>query len=107
MTRRPDLETPNSAIIWFEIPIPQTKSLIIATGYRQWQLPKETGIKNSLSANSKKNRWTQFLVKYTMALDEGKHIVTMFDDNINTLNQADFTNRKHVKEMRDTFMNHG
>ena len=38
-----------------------------------------------------------------MVLDEAKHVVTMFDDNINTLNQGDFTNRKHIKEMRDSF----
>ena len=47
VTRRSDLEFDKSAIFWLELQITSTKKLLIGAGYRQWQLPKECGIKNS------------------------------------------------------------
>ena len=35
-----DLEIPSQAIIWIEIPLANTKNLLLVGGYRQWQLPK-------------------------------------------------------------------
>ena len=38
---------------------------------------------------------------YSKALSEGKQIITLMDDNINTLDNADFTNRQYIKDMKD------
>ena len=45
------------------------------------------------------------LSKYNLAIKEGKDIVTLMDDNINTLTNANFGNRAHIKDMKESFDN--
>ena len=52
--RRTDLEIVNQATIWIEIPLIKSNNLLIAGGYRQWQLPKSSNIANLGSPNNKK-----------------------------------------------------
>ena len=52
-------------------------------------------------SSNQKQRWSSFLSKYSKALSEGKQIITAMDDNINTLDNADFTNRQYIKYMKD------
>ena len=40
-----------------------------------------------------------------MALKEGKDIITLMDDNINTLPNADFQNRVFLRDMKDNSNN--
>ena len=103
--RRSDLENINQAIIWIEIPLMKSNNLLIAGGYRQWKLPKEVNFPNSGSPNNQKLRWDAFLKKYQLALNEGKDICTLMDDNINTLFNADLSNRTHILDMKESFEN--
>ena len=57
---------------------------------------------NSGSATNQKLRWDCFLSKYQIAVDEGKDICTLMDDNINTLSSADFSNRVHIRDMKES-----
>ena len=99
---RTDLEITNQAIIWIEIPLINSNNLIIAGGYRQWQFPKIVNVSNSGSASNQKLRWDGFLSKYKIAVDEGKDICTFMDDNINTLPYADYSNRMHIRDMKES-----
>ena len=102
---RTDLEIPNLAIIWIEIPLTKSNNLIIAGGYRQWQIPKSCNINNSGSPANKRSRWDSFLSKYQIAINEGKDVCTLMDDNINTLPNADFSNRAYLSDMKEIFEN--
>ena len=68
-------------------------------------IAKKSNIINSGSSTNQKTRWEGFLSKYKLAIEEGKDIVTLMDDNINTLTNADFGNRAHIKDMKESFDN--
>ena len=82
--RRVDLEDEKIASIWLECGLPNQKSILICIGYRQWQLVKQTD-KRSASIAAQLNRWTQFLNKWEIALQEDKEVVVTLDANIDHL----------------------
>ena len=100
---RTDLEIKNQAIIWIEIPLNNTNNLMIAGGYRQWKLPKDVSSSNSGSPANQIARWDGFLAKYQLAINEGKDICTLMDDNINTLSDADLSSRLYIRDMKENF----
>ena len=57
---------------------------------------------------NQKGRWHDFLTKYQLALKEGKDVCTLMDANINTLFNADLSNRIYIRDMKEcleTFIN--
>ena len=50
-------------------------------------------------------KWDGFISKYQTAINEGKDVWTLMDDNINTLPSEDFNNRVYLRDMKESFEN--
>merc|ERR1712240_894556 len=104
--KRQDLEDDETSTVWIELKIPKQKSVLIASIYRQWSLPKALGILKSNNMHNQYNRWTMVLDKWTRAYKEKKEIIVLTDDNIDHNNSTFNTNYKvgSIKDMTVDFL---
>jgi hypothetical protein len=58
-------------------------------GYRQWSLPAAANIPNSDKIPKQLDRWTQTLNLWTKANNEGKEVIVMMDDNLDSSSWSD------------------
>ena len=83
--RRHDLEDKHISTIWVEILISKRKSLLVCAYYRQWSLPTICNVPNSNSPTAQKDRYTLYSEQLKKASMEGKDIIILTDENINSL----------------------
>merc|ERR1712240_272533 len=89
--RRKDLENDYIASIWVQIKINSKVSTLISSFYRQWSLPQELKINNSNSPASQKDRYSIFTNQISRASKEGRDIVILTDENIDSLQDKSST----------------
>ena len=104
--RRGDLESNDTSTIWVEIKLPQNKSFLIMGGYRQWRTPKKMGIKNSVSTENQIKRYRSILENWTKASLEGKDIIIMMDDNVDTLSNTEHNKKFKVSRIYNMHQEH-
>ncbi len=105
-TRRHDLEDKNTSTVWLEVKIPNTKSILFMSGYRQWQLPKNHSNYNTESHTvpQQYKRLDNILTKWTTALQQHKNTIVMMDDNIDTLPNNIHNNKYKIQTLKNRLM---
>ena len=79
------MENEYIASVWVEIIISKRVSTLISSYYRQWSLPKELELDGTNSQNSQRDRFLIFTNQISKASKEGKDLVILTDDNIDSL----------------------
>ena len=112
-SRRLDLETPGTSMIWIQFKYPGRKPPLLHAVYRQFQ---RLGVPGSINPVQQHFRWEQIVSKWEQALTEGKEIITMGDFNLNTLrwdvpqhqmSQYDRTKQPMISSLRDRILSQG
>ena len=104
--RRGDLEANDTSTIWVEIKLPQHKPFLVMGGYRQWRTPAKMGIKNSVSTKNQIRRYRSILENWTRASLEGKDIIIMMDDNVDTLPNTEHNKKFKVSSIYNMHQEH-
>ena len=82
--RRDDLEDDEVSAVWLECGLPGQQGLLVAVGYRQWQLLGQES-NSSGSVQEQLARWLRFLENWEKALGEGKEVIVTLDANLDSL----------------------
>ena len=91
-----NLETGVNSIIWIKLILKKQKPILIMSGYRQFKLFDEFGIKNSTNLRNQKLRLESYINSYRKAAVLGLNIVVLDDSNIDTNPKVDYSlNYKH------------
>ena len=102
--RRKDFENDYISSVWVQIILSKRVSTFICSYYRQWSLPQELNIENSNSLKSQRDRYLIFTQQVSKASKEGKDLIILTDENINSLDdKSSIGNCKNIqlKEIRD------
>ena len=102
--RRKDFENDYISSVWVQIILSKRVSTFICSYYSQWSLPQELNIKNSNSPKSQRDRYLTFTQQVSKANKEGKDLIILTDENINSLDdKSSIGNCKNIqlKEIRD------
>merc|ERR1712240_666541 len=102
--RRKDLENDYIASVWVQIKINSKVSTLISSFYRQWSLPQELKMNNSNSPKSQRDRYSIFINQISMASKEGRDIIILTDENIDSLQDKSSTGyckNIQLKTLRD------
>ena len=97
-----NLETGVNSIIWIKLILKKQKPILIMSGYRQFKLFDEFGIKNSTNLRNQKLRLESYINSYRKAAKLGLNIVVLEDSNIDTNPKVDYSlnyNHKTLFEM--------
>ena len=82
--RKEDLEDNTTADVWLECGLTNQKGVLVCAGYRQWRLLGQPD-NSSASVNAPLERWTRFLDKWEIAMQEDKELIVTLDANIDHL----------------------
>ena len=85
----------------------KSKSFFFCLHYRQWSLPASIGMHSSNSKVQQIARYKMFTNKVSLASNQGKNIVIMTDDNINSIDTNSMTNQLNnndLKTIRDDML---
>ena len=102
--RRKDLENDYVSSVWVQVIISKRVSILISSYYRQWSLPKELNFESSNSIQNQTDRYQLFTNQVTKATKEGKDILILTDENIDSLqdkNKSGFCKNIQLKAIRD------
>ena len=102
--RRYDLENDYIASVWVQIILSKKISTLISSYYRQWSLPQELKVEDSSSPKSQRERYLLFTNQISRASKEGRDIVILTDENIDSLQDKSsigFSKNIQLKTLRD------
>ena len=110
--RRFDLENEIVCNIWIEMNLGTGKSLLLMGGYRQWSLPKCMDFYNKNDSDLKQgHRFEITLENWSKCISEGKDIVVLTDDNVDTSTNASHNKKykiRHIEKLLNDHINkHG
>merc|ERR1711867_38221 len=96
-----------TSTIWLELKIPEGKTILISSIYRQWSLPKALGIHKSYNSHNQTLRWKSVISQWQKAYKENKEIIILTDDNMDHNNNTFNNNYKinNIKDMTIEFLN--
>ena len=77
--RREDLEDDTIAAVLLECGLPNQKGILVCVGYRQWRLVGQPD-NTSATVNAQLARWSVFLDKWEVALQEDKEVIVAMDN---------------------------
>ena len=99
--RRRDLEDKYISTVWVQININSKTSFLLCAYYRQWSLPSNLNINNSNSVNSQKERYIKYSDQIRRASKEGKDLVILADENIDSYDENSSSNRYRNIEIKN------
>ena len=105
--RRGELENEYVASIWIQLILSKRKSILISSFYRQWSLPKELKRGDSNSIKSQLDRYKLFTNQITRASKEGKDLVVLTDENIDSFQDkcsSGYSKNIQLKNIREQNM---
>ncbi len=103
--RRKDLENGYISSVWVQITISKKVSTLISSYYRQWSLPQELKIDGSNSPKSQRDRYLLYTNQISRASKEGRDIVILTDENIDSLqdkSSTGYSKNIQLKTLRDS-----
>ena len=100
--RRTDLDDDSLSAIWLEVGLPRHKKIIVCQAYREWGYLGQGRGDTSNSVQAQLERWSVFLDKWELALQEGKEVIVMMDANIDFLKwtKTDLPASDHTVRLR-------
>ena len=78
---RPDLMNPWLSAVWLEVGLPRRHKFLLCNAYPEWGYPNQQD-RASHSINAQRERWTMFLDRWQVGIQEGKEIVVLGDLNL-------------------------
>ena len=78
---RPDLMNPWLSAVWLEVGLPRRHKFLLCNAYREWGYPNQQD-RASHSINAQRERWTMFLDRWQVGIQEGKEIIVLGDLNL-------------------------
>ena len=105
--RRRDLENEYVASVWVQIILSKRASTLISSYYRQWSLPKELKMGDSNSIKSQIYRYNLFTSQISKASKEGRDLVILTDENIDSLQDkcsTGYSKNIQLKSIREQSM---
>ena len=105
--RRRDLENEYVASVWVQIILSKRASTLISSYYRQWSLPKELKMGDSNSIKSQIYRYNLFISQISKATKEGRDLVILTDENIDSLQEkcsTGYSKNIQLKSIREQSM---
>ena len=104
--RHTELEDTLNCDIWLQVALGNKKESLICGSYRQWSLFKEMGVTNSNSIKKQEERYKKSIEKWQKAIDEGREVIYLTDDNIDSNCDSDINKIYKIQTLVNILHDH-